>query len=205
MANELWQEFAKNDRPRHLPEGDRCFFAREYKSHGGYSASECNGLISNLKKSPRLRGTPQWKHKVRAIQQFATELSKLLPKSMTIAAIPTSKVSSDPEYDNRLEEVLSYLVGLRRDLVLETPIVRRRSASSQHTREHRQSIDEIMADLSFVGFKSPTKSIVLIDDVVTVGRTYAACRRVLLANQPSLDTFGVFWARTVWPDEDEDE
>lgn len=199
MSNEpLWKEFPKIlDRPYYLPD-DRCFYARDFTSGGGYAASEGNNLISNLKKKPHLRNTPQWPHKVRAVRRFADELRRLIPKGLAVAAIPTSKTPDHDEYDSRLEDVLANLVTLRPDLRHETPVIRHRSAPPQHERDERQSIEEIYADLRWNGFSEETEHVVLIDDVVTVGRTYAACRRLIHENVSGITTFGVFWARTIW-------
>jgi predicted amidophosphoribosyltransferase len=200
MPNEpLWKEFPDRlDRPDFLPRCDRCFYARDYTSHGGYAASEGNSLIANLKKKPDLRGTPQWKYKVRAICQFAKELSSLIPSGMVVVAIPPSKTTDHPEYDSRLEDVLARLVGIRPDLRHERPIVRTRSNTAQHQSESRQSVEEIYDCIEWVGFKEDTDHVILIDDVVTMGRTYAACRKLIRENALGISTYGVFWARTVW-------
>src|SRR5688572_4483975 len=108
-----WKEFMPTDRPYHLPDGDKCYYAREYKSHGGFEAGECNNLILNLKKKPSLRGTPQWGYKVGAIQRFARELAPLLADNAVVAAIPTSKTNDHADYDSRLEDVITALIRLK--------------------------------------------------------------------------------------------
>src|SRR5690349_8909263 len=76
--------------PALLDPDDICYYAREYTSHGGFSASEANQLVSNFKKKPSTRNTYQWNHKVRAVCQFARELESVLPPDSTLCFIPTS-------------------------------------------------------------------------------------------------------------------
>ena len=56
---------------------DYILFMRQYISHGGFSRSETNQLIYNLKKSPTVPAN-QLHYKKQAIQRFAIDLSKIL-------------------------------------------------------------------------------------------------------------------------------
>ena len=53
----------ESNRPDHfyLEPGDRCFYMGEYVAKRGYTGSPTNNLISNFKKSPDVRGKPEWK------------------------------------------------------------------------------------------------------------------------------------------------
>jgi len=199
----LWQEFAQElDRPTLLPQEDKCFFAREYISRGGHQASPTNSLIMNFKKKPNLRGTTQWDYKLKAIQQFAQELSIFLPNSIVIAPIPSSKTCDHDDYDPRMDMLLNKLSQSRPDIIVVKPISRDTSIQAQHEREGRASVEEISQGLTWKGLPTGVSHLVLLDDVITVGRTYKACRDIIHANSTDIKTYGVFWARTVWPDDD---
>ena len=44
---------------------------------------------------------------------------------------------------------------------------------------------------------SPHTHIVLIDDVITSGAHFAACKRKIRTNYPNMDIVGVFWAKSI--------
>lgn len=126
-----------------------------------------------------------WAARAYDLAQAGVDMSRV--QSDTVEKIePTSKTQDHPEYDSRLEDVLKALTDARPGISYVRPIVRRVSTVPQHKRDERQKTSEIYANLS------------LVDDVVTIGRTYAACRRLIHENVPGIKTFGVFWARTVW-------
>ncbi len=199
----LWKKFdCLTDSRVFLECDDECFYARDYISHGGYSASEGNHLIKNLQKHPSKRGTPEWPHKVRAIDQFARELTTVLPADAVVASIPSSKVRTDPEFDSRLEDTLARLVELVPSIGIETPIARAVTAQALHHGGTRR-VNHVVQSLQWLGFSDPDdlpNYIVLIDDVITTGSTFKACQRLIHQQYPTLKVYGVFWARTVWPE-----
>src|SRR4051812_14471302 len=89
----------------HLSATDICFFWGEYTARKGYSHSDTNDIIGNLKKDLDRKGKPEWKWKGRAIDQVAaifkatTNQDNL--KTLTICPMPPSKVKTDPLYDDR--------------------------------------------------------------------------------------------------------
>ena len=46
---------------------DDCYFMREYTARAGYSHSQTNDIILNLKKGMDRRGRPEWRYKEWAI------------------------------------------------------------------------------------------------------------------------------------------
>lgn len=196
------------DPPVRLSQEDRanCFYARDYASRKKYDYSESNNLIANFKKDVSKRETNQWPHKIRAIQRFADELTHLfseLQGKVSIAAIPTSKRRDDPLYDSRLDDVLE-IVSQRCDVVVKEPLIRRVSVEPAHTSEERPTVEQVYETLMWNGIDSPPNELVLIDDVVTAGTTFKACQRHIHENAPHLKVYGVFWAHTVWPDQQVD-
>ena len=179
-----------------LEDGDNCFHAREYMSHGGYEASETNQLITNLKWGLEYRNTPRWPHKLRAIDRWSEELSTTIQDGDTVACIPCSKCRSDPHYDPRVEWILEALQK-RREIRTERPIERVISAQSMHSGGDRHP-DLIYECLGWKGFEGdPPDMIILIDDVITSGASFKACQRLILEHHRAMEVCGLFWARTI--------
>jgi hypothetical protein len=188
---------AVQDPPAYLDDADVCYYAREYVSHGGWSASEANQLISNFKKKPNTKGTYQWAHREAAVSQIARELAAGLAKDLCIAAIPTSKTSDDPEYDHRFEDLFTELRRLRPDLHIEAPIACRESHQSVHTGGARHP-DLIYDLLEWRGFVNVPSKVCLIDDLLTTGGHFKACQRLILEHHPSMQVNGIFLAKCIW-------
>src|SRR2546425_303954 len=71
------------ERPDHyyLSADDQCYFMGDYTARAGYGHSSTNQIISNLKKSPLLRNTTQWPHKMRVIREVAAAIRSNLNPS----------------------------------------------------------------------------------------------------------------------------
>jgi len=204
VSDRLWKKIdAVEDPPFYLESDDTCYYARERLSHGAYTASEANNLISNLKKHPNTRGTNQWKYKIRAARQFAQEISQVLPQGIAIAFLPTSKTKDDPEYDPRFDMTIAELRALRPDLLILEPIRKAQSTEPAHHGQKKRKVEEIYQSLEWVGFDDVPDNLVLIDDVITCGTNFKAYQRLVLEHHSSVRTIGLFWARTVWLEEDE--
>ena len=209
MASEEQPLWSKLDRKSHeefpvyLDDTDDCYYAREYIAGGGFQASEANRLISNFKKGVERRDKEyEWRHRVRAVNQFALELRLLLPKNSTVASIPSSKYLSDPEYDNRFEDMFSALKQLRPDIKIETPLSAISSIVPSHHGGTRHP-DKILKNLSWNGFqRGVPRHIILVDDVITSGGHFKACKDLIEENCPEICVLGIFWARRVEPKKD---
>ena len=193
------------DRPSNL-EGpaEHCYYARERISKGNWNACPTNNLISNFKMEPAVRRSNphRWKHKGNAVAQFAQELRRLLPNGFAIAAIPTSKTRDDDEFDPRFDMLFDCLLRFRSDLVVCEPVIRSISVEPAHKQGSRSSIETILESLEYVGFgDGAPPHIVFVDDVITTGKHYSACRRLVSANcTQAIEVYGVFWAKTIWRD-----
>lgn len=202
---ELWKSLEQVEiPPRFLSSEDldHCFFARDYVSRGGYDASTGNSLVQNFKKDPSKRARPrEWAHRDRAVRQFATELNAIIGDHC-VAAIPSSSLPSDTDYTNRFEDLFDVLRTLRPDNPphVETPIRRGVRVEPVHVSEARRSVSDVYASLRWEGFDQTPNRLILVDDVITCGTHFKACQRLLLEHHPDIEIFGVFWARTVWPD-----
>lgn len=187
--------------PCRLDESDDCYYARDYISEGGYQASEANDLITNFKKSPEKKGRPEWKYKEKAIKRFATEIAYIPNiEEFYVTCIPSSKAKGDPNYDSRLEDTVRYLKQIKPGVEIGFPFSIKKSMTAAHYGGSRD-VDQIYSNLLWSHIKSKKSNIVLIDDVLTTGAHFKACKKLILEKIPKANVIGLFWARTVWPDE----
>lgn len=197
----LWKKIeisTLEDPPALLEPDDICFFAREYVSGGSYKTSEANQLISNLKKDPSKRNSQyEWAYKVKAVKQFAKELSAALPPKASFALIPTSKVNGDPQRDPRWDMLKAELTIIRPDLLYKRPIVRTVSCPAVHEGARRK-MREIRASFGWEGFQNVPSTLALVDDVITAGAHFKVCQAMIREHHPTLPVIGVFWAKVKW-------
>lgn len=175
-----------------------CYFFGEYTSRGGYSHSSTNQIITNIKKKPSLQGTPQWQYKVRAMQQVAAAVRSAIDTAayarVTLVPIPPSKLRTDPEYDARMAWIaraVSPQINVRE---LIEPVAAR---VPLHESDQRLHPDALMATLRLQeSLSEPTpQEIILIDDVITTGCSFVACRALLQQRYPGVTISGIFAAR----------
>ncbi len=199
----LWKKIDVVEKsPVFLEASDDCYYARDYISSGGFSSSETNQLISNFKKPVTAKSTNQWRYKQAAIQQFAKELLEILPDSAIIASIPSSKCKTDPAFDSRIIDALTVVTRAKASIVLVEPIVTLATTQAAHLGGTRNP-QAIYANFKWMGGLSTTAShIIFVDDVITTGSHFKACKRMVLENHPGIKVIGVNWARTVWPSND---
>ncbi len=192
-----------------LASDDNCFFLREYTAGAGYAHGDTNNLISNLKKKPERRDKPDWKYKVRAIQQAGRELREAIGDkplcSVTIVPIPPSKTKANrQEYDDRLIQIVRVMTaGLPcdvRELVLQRADMP--AAHESAVRAKPQELYENYYVDEKVANPVPTR-ILIIDDVLTAGAHFAAMKRRLLERFPGVTLFGCFFARRAVPKAEE--
>lgn len=191
------------ERPDHyyLTEQDDCVFWGEYTPRTGYTHSKTNQLIQNLKKSPLVRGTAQWRYKDVAIREAATAMAtaikpEFLP-SLTFVPIPPSKLPNDPEYDDRMERVsrLAFATGTQ-PLIHSTV-----SREARHKGDNKHDPDELRATLALdlTQITAPPTHIFLIDDVITTGCSFRVCKQMLVEQFPDVKVTGMFVARRALP------
>lgn len=180
----------------HLADVDKCYFAREYVSGGGYSASEANQLILNFKKPRDRSHLPEYKYKAQAIAQFAAELADFLPRGATVAAMPTSKCRDDLDYDDRLIQTLTAVAARRADITCADLLTVKRSLNPAHSGGPRGP-GTLLQNLLWIGPTDPLPMIMLVDDVIGSGGHFRACKQAVLEHWPQCQVMGAFWARAV--------
>ncbi|HEV7921293.1 MAG TPA: hypothetical protein VGR02_10950 [Thermoanaerobaculia bacterium] len=189
----------------HLAASDQVYFLREYTSGRGFTHSETNRLILNLKKSPDRRGRPEWRYKEEAIRHVAGEFRDSLNlqrlRSVTFVPMPPSKRKDDPLYDDRMLRVL-HAFDEERQLDIRELLVLAESTEPAHATAARPTIEQLIANLEIdedISHPPPT-SIALVDDVLTTGAHFVAAKRVLATRFPGLSVRGLFVARRVFDD-----
>jgi hypothetical protein len=189
----------------HLAASDQVYFLREYTSGRGFTHSETNRLILNLKKSPDRRGRPEWRYKEEAIRQVAAEFRDSLNlqrlRGVTFVPLPPSKRKGDPLYDDRMLRVL-HAFDEERQLDIRELLVLAESTEPAHATAARPTIEQLITNLEIdEDFAQPAPtSIALVDDVLTTGAHFVAAKRVLAMRFPGLSVRGLFVARRVFDD-----
>ena len=186
-----------------LEAGDVCLFFGEYSARRNWSHSPTNKLVLNFKKPSRLRNTNQWQYKVQAIQQVSYLFSKNIGSSLakiTLVPVPPSKLKADPEYDDRIMDMLRGLVAPEgatpdvRELVLQTRDMPASHGSSARLPpsewEEAYAINEELTEVT------PTW-IGIVDDLLVTGCRFRAMSNVLKKRFPEAKITGLFIARRV--------
>ena len=185
----------------YLNPNDDCYYIHEYTASEGYAHSEANNLILNLKIRPT--ETRRLSHKRNAIKTCIEDLTALMapgirkngPETYTVTAIPPSRVSGDPDYDDRMQQIakgFAFNTGIH-----YAEIVRQ---SESYTASHsapigsRKRPEELINIYSIVD-SPPSQYVFILDDVLVTGSHYSAYRDILLATYPNLKVIGLFIAR----------
>lgn len=195
----------------HLTDTDECYSIGEYTPRAGFSFSETNSLISNLKKTPDKRGMPEWRYKERAILQAGKDLREAtnldwLKGGVVVVPIPPSKAKDDPMYDDRILQVANVFcqgTGAHvRELLYQTT-----STEACHRSDSRRDVSLLKSILKVdEALAKPTpKEILLLDDMLTTGAHFVAAKHVLGARFPSAEICGFFVARRVIVNDDYDD
>lgn len=186
----------------YLTEDDICLFFGEYTARRGFSHSDTNQLISNLKKSVSLQGQAQYRYKIRAINTIAKNLSIITnPQDFTFVPIPSSKTKNDPLYDDRLIKILAKYKTLNqnvdfREVVLQTQTTRASHECADGERLSSEELEEIYAiDENTVPGIRPT--LIIFDDMITTGNHFKAMQTTLLRRFPNATIIGLFISRRV--------
>jgi hypothetical protein len=191
-------------RPDHtfIDAEDECCYVGEYNARRGFSFSEINNLINNLRKPMDRRGRPEWRYKEAAIvtcgRTFREGLNEDWLASATLVPIPSSKTHDDPEYDDRLPRILQEL-GRERHLDIRELVVMTKSVAQSHLAEERVSIEELIESMGIdeALVEPRPRTIGIFDDVLTTGRHFKAVQSVLRERFPDVPIVGVFVARRV--------
>ena len=191
-------------RPDHgyLTADDECLFLGEYTARRGFAHSETNQLIFNLKKPLNREGRPEWRYKHLAIRTsaraFRNAIDDAVLRAATFVPIPPSKAKDDPEYDNRMTQVI-VAIDNTNPVDCRELIVQAESTPAAHESDDRPTPAELQARYAVDQdqMEPPPTYIVLIDDVLTTGSHFRAVKLTLRHVFPDVPIVGYFVARRV--------
>lgn len=193
----------------YLNQSDVCFYLGEYTSRaGGYIFGEFNSLLSNFKKKTQKKGTKEWDYKLKAIDTFARALAEIFKdfkniNNLTFIPIPPSLSKDNSLYDNRIKEMLdlmSQIIGIPIDI--RELIENNSDRSPLHESEVRLNPEQLKNNLriNLSEIHPPPEMIVLVDDLITNGTHFRACKDIIQSEIPDAAIFGVFLGRRIFPD-----
>lgn len=208
ISDESWsnklREIGEIERPDHfyLTTDHECVYFGEYTARKGWSHSSTNQIINNIKKHQNTRLTPQWHYKLREIERVGRLIRRNLKAdalgSITFVPAPPSKCRTDPDYDDRIA-MIAREVGGNIDVrcLLETSQTR----EPAHHSDERPKPAALVAGMRFrseqLAAKPLGSQVIILDDVLVTGATFAACYQLIVEHQPDATVFGMFVARRV--------
>ena len=186
-----------------LETGDECLFFGDYSARRGFAHSATNGVIANFKKPVKYKGTSSWKYKAREINAVARAFSSNIGSafsSLTLVPVPPSKLKTDPEYDDRMMDMLRALrapAGLTpdvRELVVQTQPMP--AAHDSTNRPPPAEWEKVYAIDESLTHEMPNW-IGIIDDLLVTGCRFRAMSNILKKRFPTARITGLFIARRV--------
>lgn len=201
MTNK-WRKFDMRVDPSgsELSVNDNCFYYLDH-TDGGYSVSDANQQIFNIKKPMDRKGRSEWRYKEKAIDRFANDLAGFLIENefslydSVMVAIPPSKTRNNPEYDDRIVRVIQQASHIANVDWLD-PFDAVKDSDPAHCGGQR-SVSFTTSNIVFNEDYSLLRSYdicLIIDDVLTSGSHYVACKNKIKELNPEIEVLGVFWA-----------
>ena len=192
----------------HLKENDFLVYAREFVSGKGYQGGLTNSLILNFKKPPyKKENPPEWKHREKAVKQFAKEIELLLRsiKRAVLTAIPSSNKKDHPKYDNRFEDLFIEILKSHPEWIIEWPVEIKENIEPSHISKEKNP-DVLKKNYFWKGFKNKEpEALYIFDDIMTTGAHFRAMSDFLRENQYKGKIIGICWAKAVAPPPDPEE
>lgn len=202
-----WKTFeAVENPPGHFTREERssCYFLYDYNPDADFG-NEAKSKITNFKKDPVRASIPELQHKERAIKEFAHYLaSAFIPNDEAendyaiIIPIPSSIPKGNDGYDDRFERL--GLFSERNNPLVKFQYSIQIAENQGHTRTtNRRNPSTIKENLVWTDLEEGIRSsyIYLVDDVITSGSHFRACKDFILENIGfDCHVGGLFFART---------
>ena len=182
----------------YLELADECYYLCEYVPGGSYQEYASNDYIKNFQINPK--HTNRLQYKKRAIKFFAENLVSVLTKDWlknnTYIPIPPSRRKDDPEYDDRVTQLLNEM----QSIISEPLDIRELIIQSQTVQSKQKGLSPTQRGLLYVldqelVFPKPSQ-LIIIDDVLTTGCHFKAVQKILSDTFPDTNIIGIFLARS---------
>ena len=193
-----WNKLPKKPKGQEQPHpyienNDTCYYAREYKS--GDKKFKTNQLIYSFKtvRQELPQGESITDLREKAIETISQEIADFFKPNgiYTITAIPSSKIKTDPKYDNRFEDLFDKLKEYCPYLKIDWPVENKKSI------DHTKDLNLIKENYIWKGWKeNPPERIFILDDVLTKGTHFRAISDFLKNNRYKGDIVGLFISKT---------
>ncbi|EAI4083790.1 hypothetical protein APU48_01390 [Campylobacter jejuni] len=181
----------------YLEYNDECYYFLDYKPNSGF---DVNSLVFNFKKDLSFKNHPSWHYRNKAIEEFAkminNSLSNIKKNIFNIIPIPTSKPKTSIDFNNRLIQTMEELLKLDNSYkIIDCFDVKNNLVPSHHN--GTRNPNDLKQEILFYPPNFFDKNIVLIDDVLTTGGHFKACKNILLEKlDPNINIVGLFLAKT---------
>ena len=194
-----------------LDDSDMCFYYL-VRTSGGWSASDANSRIDDFKK-PVTSSRAALRYKDEEIARFADDVAGLMRTQgfrrlignygpAALVPMPTSSPKGSPGYDARLARLCEAVAGSAEGLYVMDVFDMKAGVTPSHAGGTRNAsfLKDAMA-IDTRG-KALPKIVILVDDVITTGSHYVACRDLIYEESPESVVIGVFLAlhRSDWVD-----
>jgi len=158
--------------------------------------------LVNLKKHPSKEGTAEWNHKLKAINYVGKLISQNLKQErldrLTFVPAPPSTPPDHPRHDQRMLQVAK---AIRKDVdarpILETIEMRVPASRSASIRRPELIKANTRVNEEVVALRKVAKVLIVLDDMITTGSTYVACRELLKERFENVQVYGIFIVRRV--------
>ena len=190
----------------HLTPNDLCYYylIRDSRGWSDGPHAEANRLITNFKHDPKKYAANSWPmyYKRQAIKTlagyvasfFVAQKDALRSSDVYLVPIPTSKPRSAPDYDSRLD-TLCQIVERDVPWVRYLPLLdTKQNIGKAHDGTGSRDPDFLAWNMTCdeIPISHSERCVVLVDDVLTTGAHYAACKRVVRNKFPDVIVLGLF-------------
>lgn len=180
----------------YLNSDDACYYFLDYKLNSGF---EANSLVFNFKKDLLFKNHPSWYYRNEAIKEFAKMINNAFlninKNIFNIIPMPTSKPKNSTEFNNRLIQTMEELLKLDNSYKIFDCFDVQNNLVPAHYNGYRNPND-LKQEILFYPPNFFDKNIVLIDDVLTTGGHFKACKNILLEKlDPNINIVGLFLAK----------
>lgn len=182
---------------------DPCFYYLVHTDEGYIVPS--NQRIINFKHSPeRYRSNKRvWGHKQDEIKAFARDIVEWLSGisrsieqwgNVALIPMPTSKPSTHEFFDSRLVDLCEQVARMDPRVRVENILDISEAVQPAHAGGPR-NVDYLKKKIILKEPSKPLHVVILVDDMLTSGSHYVACRALLKQAYPDVGIIGLFLAR----------